>query len=137
MVWLGLPCLALFSIVLVNVWRLMPLATVIILAGLNGLPRDIYEQAQIDGAGYFRRLFQVVLPILYPVFGVTILFTFVFTFTDIVTVYILTRGGPANSTQELTTLAFITGVQGEIGRAHVSTPVTNANLVCRLRLDKK
>src|SRR3546814_16372417 len=86
MYWLGRPGLALFSIVLVNVWRLMPLATVIILAGLNGLPRDIYEQAQIDGAGYFRRLFQVVLPILYPVFGVTILFPFVFTFTDLVTI---------------------------------------------------
>jgi len=117
MYWLGRPGLALFSIILVNIWRLMPLATVIILAGLNGLPRDIYEQAQIDGAGYFRRLFQVVLPILYPVFGVTILFTFVFTFTDIVTVYILTRGGPANSTQVLTTLAFFTGVQGgSLGR---------------------
>ncbi|TAM85409.1 MAG: sugar ABC transporter permease [Candidimonas sp.] len=112
MYWLGRSGLAMFSIILVNVWRMLPLATVIILAGLNGMPRDIYEQAQIDGAGYFRRLFQVVFPILYPVFGVTILFTFVFTFTDIVTVYILTRGGPANSTQVLTTLAFFTGVQG-------------------------
>lgn len=110
--WLGRSGLALASIVLVNIWRMLPLGTVIILAGLNGVPRDIAEQAQIDGAGYFRRLFQIVFPILYPVFGVTILFTFVFTFSDIVTVYILTRGGPANSTQVLTTLAFFTGVQG-------------------------
>lgn len=112
MFWLGQPGLAMFSIILVNVWRLLPLATVIVLAGLNGVPRDIYEQSQIDGAGYFRRLFQVVFPILYPVFGVTILFTFVFTFSDIISVFILTRGGPANSTQVLTTLAFFTGVQG-------------------------
>lgn len=112
MYWLGRAGLATFSIILVNIWRMLPLATVIILAGLNSMPRDIYEQSQIDGAGYFRRLFQVVFPILYPVFGVSILFTFVFTFTDIVTVYILTRGGPANSTQVLTTLAFFTGVQG-------------------------
>lgn len=112
MYWLGRSGLAMFSIIMVNIWRMLPLATVIILAGLNSMPRDIYEQAQIDGAGYFRRLFQVVFPILYPVFGVSILFTFVFTFTDIVTVYILTRGGPANSTQVLTTLAFFTGVQG-------------------------
>ncbi|HUH86568.1 MAG TPA: sugar ABC transporter permease [Pusillimonas sp.] len=110
--WLGRSGLALFSIVLVNVWRLLPLGTVIILAGLNGVPRDILEQAQIDGAGYFRRLFHVVLPMLIPVFGVTILFTFVFVSTDIVTVFILTRGGPANATQVLPTLAFFIGVQG-------------------------
>ncbi len=115
--WLGRSGLALFSIILVNVWRLLPLATVIILAGLNGVPRDILEQSEIDGAGYFRRLFQIILPMLIPVFGVTILFTFVFVFTDIVTVFILTRGGPANATQVLPTLAFFTGVQGgSLGR---------------------
>jgi len=115
--WLGRSGLALFSIILVNVWRLLPLATVIILAGLNGVPRDILEQSEIDGAGYFRRLFHIILPMLIPVFGVTILFTFVFVFTDIVTVFILTRGGPANSTQVLPTLAFFTGVQGgSLGR---------------------
>jgi multiple sugar transport system permease protein len=115
--WLGRSGFALFSIILVNVWRLLPLGTVIILAGLNGVPRDILEQAEIDGAGYFRRLFHIVLPMLIPVFGVTILFTFVFVFTDIVTVFILTRGGPANATQVLPTLAFFTGVQGgSLGR---------------------
>lgn len=115
--WLGRSGLALFSIILVNVWRLLPLGTVIILAGLNGVPRDIIEQAQVDGAGYFRRLFQVILPMLIPVFGVTILFTFVFVFSDIATVFILTRGGPANATQVLPTLAFFTGVQGgSLGR---------------------
>lgn len=110
--WLGRGGLALFSIALVNVWRLLPLGTVIILAGLNSIPRDIIEQSEVDGAGYFRRLFQIVLPMLMPVFGVTILFTFVFVSTDIITVYILTRGGPANATQVLPSLAFFTGVQG-------------------------
>ncbi|RTZ45725.1 sugar ABC transporter permease [Candidimonas sp. SYP-B2681] len=115
--WLGRSGYALFSIILVNVWRLLPLGTVIILAGLNGVPRDILEQTEIDGAGYFRRMFDVILPMLIPVFGVTILFTFVFVFTDIVTVFILTRGGPANATQVLPTLAFFTGVQGgSLGR---------------------
>lgn len=112
MYWLGRSGLAMFSIIMVNIWRMLPLGTVIILAGLNGMPRDVYEQSLIDGAGYFRRLFQVTFPMLYPIFGVAILFTFVFTFTDIVTVYILTRGGPANSTQVLPTMAFFTGVQG-------------------------
>ncbi|WP_291770666.1 carbohydrate ABC transporter permease [Castellaniella sp.] len=110
--WLGRSGYALFSIILVNVWRLLPLATVIILAGLNGVPRDILEQSEIDGAGYFRRLFHIILPMLIPVFGVAILFTFVFVFSDIITVFILTRGGPANATQVLPSLAFFTGVQG-------------------------
>lgn len=110
--WLGRNGLALFSIVLVNVWRFLPLSTVIILAGLNGVPRDIIEQSEIDGAGYFRRLFHIVLPMLIPIFGVAILFVFVFAFSDIISVFILTRGGPANATQVLASLAFFTGVQG-------------------------
>lgn len=115
--WLGRSGYALFSIILVNVWRLLPLGTVIILAGLNGLPSEVQEQSEIDGAGYFRRLFQIILPMLMPVFGITILFTFVFVFSDIVTVFILTRGGPANATQVLASLAFFTGVQGgSLGR---------------------
>lgn len=110
--WLGAPVLALASIVLVNVWRMLPLATVIILAGLSSIPPDIQEQALVDGAGYFRRLFQVTLPMVFSIFMVAVLFTFVFTFTDMVVVYTLTRGGPADATQVLTTLAFFTGVQG-------------------------
>jgi len=110
--WLGSAGLAMASIILVNVWRILPLGTVIILAGLNSIPPELEEQARIDRAGYFRRLFQVTLPMTMPIFGIAVLFTFVFTFTDMVTIYILTRGGPANSTHVLTTLAFFTGVQG-------------------------
>lgn len=110
--WLGSTGLAMASIILVNVWRILPLGTVIILAGLNSIPHEVEEQALIDGAGYFRRLFQVTLPMMMPIFGISVLFTFVFTFSDMVVIYILTRGGPANSTHVLTTLAFFTGVQG-------------------------
>lgn len=110
--WLGTSGLAMASIILVSVWRILPLAAVIILAGLNSIPRDVQEQSLIDGAGYFRRLFRIVIPMLFPILMVAVLFTFVFTFTDMVVVYILTRGGPANSTQVLTTLSFFTGIQG-------------------------
>lgn len=115
--WLGGQVLGPVSIVLVNVWRMLPLATVIILAGLNSVPSEVYEQSLVDGAGYFRRMFHVTLPMTIPIFGVAILFTFVFTFGDMVSVYILTRGGPANATQVLPSLAFFTGVQaGSLGR---------------------
>lgn len=110
--WLGDRTLAIVSVILVNVWRLLPLATVIVLAGLNSIPRDVVEQSRIDRAGYMRRLFDITLPMLSPILLVAILFTFVFTFGDMINIFILTRGGPANSTQVLPSLAFFTGILG-------------------------
>jgi len=111
--WLGRPDLAMIAVITVHVWRLLPLAAVILLAGMNGIPREIVENAQVDGAGYFRRLFEIILPLLFPVIGVTILFATFFTFTDMTVVWILTRGGPPpNSTQVLASLAFLHGIEG-------------------------
>lgn len=115
--WLGSPSLAMVSVILVNVWRMLPLATVIVLAGLNSIPREIFEQARVDRAGYFRRLFHITLPLLSPILMVAVLFAFVFTFADMIVIFILTRGGPANSTQVLSSLAFFTGIAGgNLGR---------------------
>ncbi|HEX7039725.1 MAG TPA: sugar ABC transporter permease [Trueperaceae bacterium] len=115
--WLGDPVLAKVSIVLVNVWRILPLATVIVLAGLNSIPRDVIEQTRVDRAGYFRRLFDITLPMLSPILLVAVLFTFVFTFSDMIAIFILTRGGPANMTQTLASHAFFTGILGgNLGR---------------------
>ncbi|HUI44912.1 MAG TPA: sugar ABC transporter permease [Nitrospirota bacterium] len=111
--WLGRPGLAMASVILVHVWRLLPLATVILIAGMNSIPKEIIEAAQMDGAGYFRRLFHINLPLLFPVIGVTVLFATFFTFTDMTVVWILTRGGPPpNATQVLASLSFLTGIEG-------------------------
>lgn len=111
--WLGRPGLAMASVILVHVWRLLPLATMILIAGMNSIPKEIIEAAHIDGAGYFRRLFQINLPLLFPVIGVTVLFAVFFTFTDMTVVWVLTKGGPPpNSTQVLASLAFLKGIQG-------------------------
>jgi multiple sugar transport system permease protein len=111
--WLGVPELAMASVVLVHVWRLLPLGTMIRIAGMNSIPREVVEAAQIDGAGYFRRLFEIVLPLLFPVVGVTVLFSVLFTFTDMTVVWVLTKGGPPqHSTQVLASLAFLKGIQG-------------------------
>lgn len=110
--WLGDKQLAMPSVIVVNVWRLLPLATVIVLAGLNSVPRDVIEQSRIDRAGYLRRLFDIVLPMISPILLVAILFTFVFTFGDMISIFILTRGGPANSTQVVASMAFFTGILG-------------------------
>ena len=110
--WLGEPKLAMMSVILVHTWHMLPFATVIILAGWTALPRDIPEAAAVDGAGFFRRLFQIEIPMMLPIMNVAILFGVIFTFTDMTVVYILTRGGPYDTTQVLPALAFFTGVLG-------------------------
>jgi len=109
-IWLGQPDLALASIIVVDVWRLLPLATVIILAGLSSIPNDILEAAAIDGAGLIRRSFEIVMPLLLPIMLVAVLFGIVFTVSDLIVVFVLTRGGPFNSTQVLASWAYFTGI---------------------------
>jgi len=111
-VWLGQPGLAMLSVITVDVWRLLPLATVIILAGLTAIPQDVLDAAQVDGAGFLRRLFLVQLPLVMPVMLVALLFGIVFTFTDMIVIYVLTRGGPYDATQVLASYAYFTGVEG-------------------------
>jgi multiple sugar transport system permease protein len=111
-IWLGQPNLALASIVIVNIWRLLPLATVIILAGLTSIPQDIHDAAAIDGAGFWRRHFQITMPLILPITLVAVLFGIIFTFTDMIVVFVLTRGGPYDSTQVIASWAYFTGIQG-------------------------
>ena len=110
--WLGEPALAMASVILVHAWRLLPFSTVILLAGLSAIPKDIPEAAEIDGAGFWRKMFQINIPMLLPILNVALLFGIVFTFTDMTVVYILTRGGPYDTTQVVPSLAFFTGVLG-------------------------
>ncbi|MFQ5826985.1 MAG: carbohydrate ABC transporter permease [Dehalococcoidia bacterium] len=108
--WLGTPGLAMTSIIAVHVWRMTPLAMVIMLAGLCSIPQDIQDAALVDGAGYFRRLFQITIPMMLPIIMVAVLFGIVFTATDIIIILVLTRGGPYDSTQVLVSKAFYTGI---------------------------
>jgi len=111
-VWLGQPSLAMASIIGVQVWRTLPLATVINLGGLSSIPQDIHDAASIDGAGFFRTMFQITIPLVLPILLVAVLFGFVFAFTDMIVVWVLTRGGPYDMTQVLASLAFFKGIDG-------------------------
>lgn len=111
-IWLGQPDLAMASIIGVHVWRTMPLATVITLGGLSSIPQDIHDAAEVDGAGFFRHLFIITVPLLLPILVVAILFGLVFSVTDMIVVYVLTRGGPFDSTQVLASLAFFKSIDG-------------------------
>ena len=110
--YLGKPYLAMMSVIGVHVWRLLPLATVILLAGLTSIPQEIHDAAQVDGAGFWPHLFRVTLPLVRPIMLVATLFGLVFAFTDMIVIFVLTRGGPYDTTQVLSTLAFFTGIQG-------------------------
>jgi multiple sugar transport system permease protein len=109
--WLGEPSLAMGSVILVHCWRLIPFSTVILLAGRTAIPKEIPEAASIDGAGFWRTLFQINLPMMTPILSVAVLFGTIFTFTDMTVVYLLTAGGPYDSTQTLPSLAFTQGIQ--------------------------
>jgi len=110
--WLGQEGLAMASVILVHCWRLIPFATVILLAGRTAIPKEIPEAAAIDGAGFWRTQFQINLPMMIPILGVAVLFGTIFTFTDLAVVNILTNGGPYDSTQTLPNYAFNQGIQG-------------------------
>ena len=110
--WLGKIYLAKASIIFVHVWRMTPLATVILMAGLSSIPTDLSDQAKADGARYFRALFQVKLPLILPIILNSLLFSFIFTFGDLTVVYVLTRGGPINHTLTLPMYSFLVGIDG-------------------------
>jgi multiple sugar transport system permease protein len=115
--WLGRPVLAMASVIAVHVWRLVPLAAVIMMAGLLSVPKDVQEQATVDGAGYWRRMLEITIPLTAPVIAISALFGAIFTFTDMAVVYVLTRGGPTNETQVLASWAFFRGIEGgDIGQ---------------------
>ena len=114
--WLGTPRAAMSSIIVVQAWRTIPFATVIFIAGISSIPQEVDDAAAIDGATGLKKFWYVSLPLQLPIAVVAILFGIIFTATDFVVPYILTNGGPFNSTQVLTTLAFQTGINaGNVG----------------------
>jgi multiple sugar transport system permease protein len=108
--WLGQADLAMIAVVVVHAWRLFPFGVVIFLAGFTSVPKDVLDAATVDGAGFWRRNYQIILPMIAPIVLIALIFGTVFTFTDLSVVYLLTKGGPINSTQVLGTLAFQVGI---------------------------
>ncbi len=105
------PNWAMGSIVTVNVWRGTPFLAITILAGLQTIPRDLYEAASIDGAGRLTKFARITVPLVMPVVTIVLIVTIIGTFSDIQIVYALTGGGPINSTQVLATLSYSSGLK--------------------------
>ncbi len=100
--WLGYDY-ALYSVVAVNIWRGTPFFGVVLLAALQGVPVDQEEAAQIDGANVLQVFRHVTIPAIFPVIVVSTLFSIVRTFAEMEIVWILTRGGPLDSTHMIGT----------------------------------
>ncbi|HKA40863.1 MAG TPA: sugar ABC transporter permease [Burkholderiales bacterium] len=114
--WLGQKYYAMTAVIVVNIWRGLPFFAITILAGLMAIPKELYEAAEADGAGPVRQFWYITLPLLKPVLGIVILFSTIFTFSEFNIVYVLTHGGPINSTHLFATLTRQVGLEsGRIG----------------------
>jgi multiple sugar transport system permease protein len=111
------PVLAMISVIAVNVWRGFPFFTVTLLAGLQTVGSDQYDAAKVDGAGIVARFRHVTLPGLAPVMAVVTLLSTIFTLNDFAIIWLLTRGGPGNATDVLSTLTYKVAIRGlELGK---------------------
>jgi multiple sugar transport system permease protein len=108
--WLTDPVLALGSVIVVNVWRGMPFYAITLLAGLQTVNPELHEAAALDGANGWQRFWRITWPLLLPVTMVVTLFSVIQTFADFQLVYVLTGGGPANSTHLFATYAYQIGI---------------------------
>jgi multiple sugar transport system permease protein len=108
---------AMLSVVAVNVWRGFPFTAIVILAGLTAIPDEILERARLEGANAFQRFVHIISPMVRPILLVSLLFSVIFSFTDFNTIWIITKGGPYDQTQVLSTYAYQLGVNaGYLGK---------------------
>ena len=109
---LGDPWNARLSVIGANVWRGIPFVAITLLAGLQTISPSLYEAAAIDGASRWQRFRYVTFPLLTPIIAVVMTFSVLFTFTDFQLIYVITRGGPLNSTHLMATLSFQRAIPG-------------------------
>jgi multiple sugar transport system permease protein len=109
--WLAEPRYAMWAVIAVAVWNGTPFYTMHFLAGLQAIPKELYEAAEIDGAGQIRKFWHITIPSMSTVFTITVMLSTVFTSTSIVVVNILTNGAPANLTQIIPNESFNVTIQ--------------------------
>jgi len=108
--WLGNPYLAMLCVIMINAWRFFPFAIVIFLAGITAVPQDVIDAATVDGAGFWRRNYQIIVPMILPIMTIGLIFGIVFTFTDLSIVFLMTMGGPVGATSVLGFDGFQVGI---------------------------
>src|SRR5215469_422668 len=97
--WLSSPDLAMGAVVFTNVWRGIPFFAIMLLAGLQAIPDELYEAAHVDGAGVVSRFWHITVPLLRPIIVVATATRIIWTFNYADLIFVMTGGGPANATQ--------------------------------------
>lgn len=106
--WLSSPTLAIWTVAGVIAWASLPFSALILRGGLLAIPRDVIEAAAIDGAGYWRTQFRIVLPLLRPTMWILAILTILYAFKSFDFFYVLTQGGPGTATNTLPVLSYYT-----------------------------
>ena len=107
--WLGDPSLVMYALVVIAVWRHLPFASLVVSAAVQGIPTSYVEAATIDGANGWQKFWRITLPLLRPVSAITILLGLVYTLKVFDLIWIMTRGGPADSSTTFAIWAYRLG----------------------------
>jgi multiple sugar transport system permease protein len=107
--WLTSPHWSLISVIIANVWIGIPFNLVLLYSGLQSIPQHLYEAAAIDGAGPWQRFTRITLPLLRPVSAITLLLGLIYTLKVFDIIWIMTRGGPVDSSTTLATWSYRLG----------------------------
>lgn len=107
-IWLGDPTTAFHFVIFASIWKETPVAVILLLAALQGIPTELYEAARVDGANAFQRVWSVTLPLLRPVIAVTMVVKTVWALKEFDLIYVMTGGGPANATNVATFYTYLT-----------------------------
>ncbi len=128
--WLGGSAGAFWALVLSDVWKTTPFIAIILLAGLSGIPRDLYSQAAVDGATPVQKFFRITLPLLKPVLAVALIFRTIDAIRIFDMVYVLTGGGPGGATTSLSLYAFKNFLTGDFGYGSAVSMIVFAIALC-------
>jgi multiple sugar transport system permease protein len=113
--WLGSPASAFMALVVADVWKTTPFVAIILLAGLQTIPEEIYEQARVDGTAFHQRFFKITLPMLKPVIAIALIFRSIDTIRILDLIYVVTDGGPGGSTTSLSLYGYKYFNEGDFG----------------------
>jgi multiple sugar transport system permease protein len=104
--WLLQPTSAMWSLIITNTWIGIPFNMILLITGLSTIPNDIYESASIDGANWWQQFIHITFPLLKPAIEAVLILGFIYTFKVFDLVYVMTKGGPVNATEVLSTLSY-------------------------------
>lgn len=129
--WLTNPGTAMFAIICANIWIGIPFNMILLSTGLTTIPKELYESASMDGAGKLQSFFSITLPLLKPTIELVLILGFIYTFKVFDLVYVMTSGGPVNSTHMLSTYSY--KLSFEMFKYSEGSAVANVLLVILLR----